>query len=284
MLIPFNRQQQLLKSFYPSMSPRGIPLRNINLPLLPPPLLFCPVKSQSPWEAGSGCREEDHISRQKPDPLSERRHPPNRALPFITGNLFFCLLPVSHLRTDEPPRWSRLLTRRGQRTVSDLSSLELYCLCAWLHNEYMPPKLPLPRPFRLGNDTFCWQCGQKKKRNLLHYAKVCKVTRALFEFHTNIKRGVEQPVIATASAHCWFTKVWINCIFSDEEQGAQEFTFWDPSTLQQSHFCLSQQTMDSSWDCLEKSDNLSRFKTLLNAQHGCCWLRRRFLCEITRRG
>lgn len=66
MLIPFNRQQQLLKSFYPSMSPRGIPLRNINLPLLPPPLFFCPVKSQSPWEAGSGCREEDHISRQSP--------------------------------------------------------------------------------------------------------------------------------------------------------------------------------------------------------------------------
>lgn len=42
--------------------------------------------------------------------------------------------------------------------------------------------------------------------------KVCKVTKTLFEFHTNRTRGVEEILIAIASAQCWFTKVWTNCI------------------------------------------------------------------------
>lgn len=35
----------------------------------------------------------------------------------------------------------------------------------------------------------------------------------MFEFHTKRKRGVEDTLMATASARCYFTKVWINCIF-----------------------------------------------------------------------
>lgn len=51
--------------FIPPCGPEASPC-NIKLSVFPPPLSFCPVESQSPWEAGSGCREAAHISRQSP--------------------------------------------------------------------------------------------------------------------------------------------------------------------------------------------------------------------------
>lgn len=43
----------------------------------------------------------------------------------------------------------------------------------------------------------------------------------------------------------------------------------------------SKHTMENSRASLKNCDNLSRYKTLLNTQHACDWLKLSFLCEIT---
>lgn len=101
MVIPFNWQQQRLKSFYPSMLPWGIP-RNINLSLHTAALSFCPVKFRAPEKlAVAAVRELTFQDKAWSSVRKETLSKPG--LPFITRNLFFCLLPVSHLCAERLP-------------------------------------------------------------------------------------------------------------------------------------------------------------------------------------
>lgn len=117
LVMPFNRQQQLLKSLHPSVSLIGIPLS-----LFPPPFPLCPVESQSPWEAGSGCREAAHISRQsqilcqKGDTFQTGPAIYHREPVFLPAP---CLTPLCW----KAARWSRLST--GRETNGLTSRIEL---------------------------------------------------------------------------------------------------------------------------------------------------------------
>lgn len=163
-------------------------------------------------------------------------------LPFITNNLFFFSSP-------SPPQPTLLSHTPALKTC--------------------PPKLTLwpgtdvavhDRTMRTCHLNYLWSVGLALR--MMHAGGCAKVC-AVFEFHTNRKRGVEETLIAIASAQCYFAKVWINCIFCGDfclaEQSTPQFTSWELSTLQQSSLCLSKQTMQSSWGCLEDSDNLSGF-------------------------
>lgn len=123
-------------------------------------------------------------------------------------------------------------------------------------------------------------------KNLLHRVKVCKVTRTLFEFHTNRKRGSRRSGRQLRHSLCFqwtrpsksFATLYKQCKDLHPESSQHS------TSPQHYNVCQNNWTMQGSWDCLEKSDNLLGFKLLLSIQHGCSWLTWSFLCGITWRG
>lgn len=179
MVIPFNRQPQLLKSFKPSMSAWGIPLCNIRLSLFPPPFSLCPCRKSEPLRSWQRLQRRQLIFHDKALSSVRKETLSKPGLPFITENLFFGPALLSHtsaLKSCPPklPPW------QGE-TNGLTSGTELRPLC---------PE----------NDACCWPCGQKRKiyYTMRRYAR----WRGVFEFHTKRKRGVEDTLMATASARC----------------------------------------------------------------------------------
>lgn len=118
------------------------------------------VESQSPWEAGSGCREAAHISRQSPILCQKGDTFQTRPAIYHQEPVFLPAPRLTPLRWKaaqaKPPFDRDRLTDCQGFTVSVCN-----CTMSRCHLNYL-----CSGPLCPDNDAFCWQCGQKKSITL----------------------------------------------------------------------------------------------------------------------